>query len=58
MQVTRDKYELPPAVADTVQELSEMTGVKVQSIYTEIAHGYHGFVRVEYGRRRKNVNKQ
>ena len=32
MKVTRDEYELPVAVADTVVELAKICGVKVNSI--------------------------
>lgn len=33
MQVTKDEYELPLAIADTIPKLAEMVGVKTQSIY-------------------------
>lgn len=33
MQVTKDEYELPLAVADSIPKLAEMVGVKTQSIY-------------------------
>ena len=32
MMVTRDKYELPLAIADTARELSELTGLHKTSI--------------------------
>ena len=32
MMVTRDKYELPLAIADTARELAEMTGLHETSI--------------------------
>ncbi len=32
MEVTRDRYELPVAVADTARELAEIVGVKKQGI--------------------------
>ena len=32
MMVTRDKYELPLAIADTARELAEMTGFHETSI--------------------------
>lgn len=40
--ITHDKYELPIAVADSVNELSEMLGVKPGTIY-------HGLRRFEIG---------
>ena len=33
MQVTKDEYELPLAIADSIPKLAEMVGVKPQSIY-------------------------
>lgn len=38
MKVTRDKYELPVAVAETVYELADMLGVTVNSIYSSMYH--------------------
>ena len=38
MQVTRDKYELPVAVADTETELARKVGVKRSSIHGAIAN--------------------
>lgn len=42
MQITNDKYELPLAVADTVEELAQMRGVKKDSIYSIMSHFRHG----------------
>lgn len=39
MAVTPDKYQLPLAVADTVQQLARMVGVTTNSIYSAISHG-------------------
>lgn len=52
MKVTKDKYELPIAVAESVHELSLMTGDKKMSIWNAIGHrnrtGYKtAYVRVE-----------
>ena len=33
MKVTKDEYELPMAVADSVPELAEMVGVKTSTIF-------------------------
>lgn len=38
MQVTRDKYELPIAVADTVSELARMTGKSRSHISSAMSH--------------------
>lgn len=39
MAVTPDKYQLPLAVADSVQQLARMVGVTTNSIYSAISHG-------------------
>ena len=36
--VTKDKYELPVAVADTAPELARMLGVETNTIYSCISH--------------------
>ena len=33
MKVTKDEYEHPLAIADSIPKLAEMVGVKTQSIY-------------------------
>ena len=38
MKVTKDKYELPEIVADSIEELSEKCGVTVNCIYSSISH--------------------
>ena len=44
---TYDKYELPVAVADTVKELSELTGANKKSIANRVSDGRSHFYRVE-----------
>lgn len=44
---TFDKYELPVAVADTVKELSELTGANKKSIANRVSDGRSHFYRVE-----------
>lgn len=39
MAVTPDEYQLPLAVADSVQQLAWMVGVTSNSIYSAISHG-------------------
>lgn len=46
MQVSRDKYELPEAVAESASELALMVGSTRGSILSSIAHGYKRFVRI------------
>ena len=47
MAVTKDKYELPIAVADSVSELAEMVHVKPTTISFYLATGRPGFVKVD-----------
>lgn len=42
MRITSDKYQLPEVVADTVEELSELTGVKNGSIRSTASRLVHG----------------
>lgn len=37
MQITKDKYELPVAVANTANELAEIVGVDVNSIRSAVS---------------------
>ena len=45
MKVTRDKYELPVAIADTVGELAKMTGASKETIFSNISHQKRGSIR-------------
>lgn len=54
LAVTRDKYEHPVALADSIEELAEMCGVKVNSIYSYMSHakksgGRCKYIRIEEG---------
>ena len=44
---TKDKYELPIAVADSVSELAEMLNMKPTTISIYLATGRPGFHRVD-----------
>lgn len=48
MAVSRDKYELPLAVADSIEELAELCGVKVTSIRSYICHAKKYGTRCKY----------
>jgi len=48
MQITNDKYELPTAVADTMVELSKMTGMSPAAI----SNGVNLGVGMERNRKR------
>lgn len=49
MSVSRDKYELPEAAADSVGELAEICGVSPNSILSYISHAKHkGWKRCKY----------
>ena len=52
MKVTRDKYELPEAVAGSIKELAMLMGVKTNTIdhyfYLQKKYGMNcGYVKVE-----------
>lgn len=51
MEVTRDKYELPLAVADSPYELAKMRRVRVTSILNAI-------YEIKTGRRHKSIYHQ
>lgn len=40
--ITRDKYELPVAVADTQGELAKMCGVSKATVTSSLSHQRHG----------------
>ena len=46
IRCTTDDLELPMAVADSVQELSRMTGRTVGTIYTQISKNRPGWKKV------------
>lgn len=55
MKVTKDKYQLPLAVADTSNQLAELCGVNKEVIFRQINRQKNNpkinpiYVRVEYG---------
>ena len=51
MMVSKDKFELPEAIADSARELSEKTGVSENSIYSCVSHMNAG--RLKTGRFRR-----
>lgn len=38
LKVSRDQYEHPLIIADSAQELAEMSGIKLESLYSTISH--------------------
>ena len=42
MEVTRDEYELPVRIADSVEELAEMCGTSTNTIRSNISHCEEG----------------
>ena len=50
MQVTRDKYELPVAVARTARELADIVGKSENNIRSSIHHAEHAGRRCSYVR--------
>jgi len=55
MKITKDEYELPIAVADSLSELAELTGDTVSTISSAMSHTKHNpekyprcrFIKVE-----------
>lgn len=48
MSVSKDKYEHPVFVADSIEELAELCGVKVSSIYSYMSHAKKTGGRCKY----------
>lgn len=46
--VTRDKYELPVAVAESARELAEMRGVQSSTVLSSISHEKEGLYKSVY----------
>lgn len=46
MMTTKDRYELPLAVAGSAEELGRMTGHSVNTIQSMISHKIRGWYRV------------
>ena len=42
MKVTRDKYELPVAVANTASELARIVGTTKNAVVSSVSHLEHG----------------
>lgn len=38
MKITKDKYELPVAVANSAVELARMLGIQTEVIYSSMSH--------------------
>lgn len=47
MMVTTDRYELPIVVADSIKEMSEMTGIKAGTLSVYFSLNRPGFVKVD-----------
>ena len=52
MKITKDRYELPVAVADTGEELAKICGVSINNVYNTMrsarANGYRcQYIRVK-----------
>jgi hypothetical protein len=45
MMVTDDELELPLVVADSAQELADIIGRNVNTIYSGISHEQHGRIK-------------
>ena len=67
MMVTDDKLELPLVVADSAQELADIIGRNVNTIYSGISHEQHGRIKrsiykkveiKEWKKRKKKRNRK
>ena len=47
MKVSKDRFQLPEYIADSLQELSEMTGYKYGTIASQISKKSKVFIKVE-----------
>jgi len=48
IEVTKDKYELPVVVADSVNELARLCDTSVNNIYSRISHEEAGRYKSKY----------
>ena len=48
MEITKDEYQLPVAVADSVKSLAEKVGVTTNSITSALSKQRHGIFRSRY----------
>lgn len=48
MEITKDKYELPIAVADTAGELAKICGTTKNAILSSISKSNIGFIKPRY----------
>jgi hypothetical protein len=67
MMVTDDELELPLVVADSAQELADIIGRNVKTIYSGIRHEQHGRIKrsiykkveiKEWKKRKKKRNRK
>lgn len=67
MMVTDDELELPLVVADSAQELADIIGRNVNTIYSGISHEQHGRIKrsiykkveiKEWKKRKKKGNRK
>lgn len=47
MITTKDKFELPIAVAGSAAELARMLGLNLNSVYTAISKHHRGYYKIE-----------
>lgn len=48
LKVTKDKYEFPEVIADSIEELAKICGVSVNTIRSSMSH--HKYNRRQYKR--------
>lgn len=48
MEVSRDKYELPVFIAETVKDLAKITGCSEGNIYSSISKRKHNGIKTRF----------
>lgn len=56
LKTTKDKYELPVAVAASTQELARMLGMKNSSVKSHISHHDKGWLKIEFEDEERGTN--
>lgn len=58
MKVTKDKYELPVAVADSANELARILNTTANNISSSLSKGYGTYLKVAVEEENKNGGKE
>lgn len=58
LMVTKDKYELPTGVYDSIEEMAEKNGLKVSTIHTQLSKYKHKTVNYYIPYRRVEIDDE